>query len=54
MSNILVDDPDVTVIAFVIEALKNPHKLMRVARGRMRRRKIAGVLPGRATRRPGR
>ena len=32
----LVDDPEVTVIAAVIEQLKNPRKLERVARPRMR------------------
>ena len=46
-----VDDPDVTVVAAVVEQLKNPRKLCARARRATRRTKVAGVLPRRHGRR---
>ena len=46
-----VDDPDVSVIAVVIEALKNPRKLQQVARAALTKGKSIVLVPVRAVRR---
>ena len=46
-----VDDPDVKVIAAIVEELKNPRKLVRVAAAARAHRQVAGVLPDRHARR---